>query len=59
MMCYYHYICDWACENQPGEYKKITDFFDFALSIIDTNKIKSLSLPQNLMGLLLKFTEKK
>ena len=50
--------CDWACENQPCEYKKISNFFAFALSkTIYTSKIKSLSLLQNLMGCLLKFME--
>ena len=57
----YIHICDWACENQPCERKKNHQFFPSLLyhnlRTVYTNAIKSLSLLQNLMGYLLKFTE--
>ena len=53
-------ICDWACENQPCKRKKIANFSSLQYHNLRnncTNIIKPLSLLQNLMGFLLKFTE--
>ena len=53
-------ICDRACENKPREHKNRRFFPSLLypnLQTIDTNKIKSLSLLQNLMGFLLKVME--
>ena len=54
-------ICDQACKSQPCEHKKLPTFrlfsyITYELLILMYN-IKSLSLLQNLMGFLLKFTE--
>ena len=56
----YKSMRDRACKNQPCEHKKLPIFSYLHyhnLKTIYTNMIKSLSLLQNLMGFLLKFTE--
>ena len=53
-------ICDQVCKNQPCECKKLPIFLSLLyhnLQIIYTNKTKSLSLLQNLMGFPLKLME--
>ena len=52
--------CDRACKNQPRKHKKSPIFSSLLyhnLRSIYSNRIKSLSLLQNIMGLLEKFTE--